>query len=39
LEESKSKLLKEIAEKEIPIRKFEVAETTLEDLFMKVVGV
>lgn len=30
-------LLKEIVDRKIPIRKFEMAQTTLEDLFMKVV--
>ncbi|MEX2104964.1 MAG: ABC transporter ATP-binding protein, partial [Bacilli bacterium] len=38
LEKSKILILKEIIEKKIPIRKFEVAQTTLEDLFMKVVS-
>lgn len=37
LVEGKQRLLKDIVERELPIRKFEVAQTTLEDLFMKVV--
>lgn len=37
ISKGKEILLKEIAEKKIPIRKFEVAETTLEDIFLKVV--
>ncbi|MCP1156815.1 ABC transporter ATP-binding protein [Bacillus infantis] len=35
--EAKQKLLKDIVDLELPIRKFEVSQTTLEDLFMKVV--
>ena len=33
----KQTLLKEIVDKKLPIRKFEISQTTLEDLFMKVV--
>ncbi len=33
----KQKLLKDIVDLELPIRKFEVSQTTLEDLFLKVV--
>lgn len=33
----KQALLKDIVDRKIPIRKFETAQTTLEDLFMKVV--
>ncbi|WP_404332418.1 ATP-binding cassette domain-containing protein [Mesobacillus maritimus] len=36
--EGRSKLLAEITEKEIPVTSFTVGHTTLEDLFMKVVG-
>lgn len=38
MERNKVKLLRKIVDENIPIRKFEVANTTLEDLFMKVVG-
>ena len=37
MDTGKQTLLKEIAERGLPIRKFEMAQTTLEDLFMKVV--
>lgn len=37
LENGKQTLLKEIVDRKLPIRKFEIAQTTLEDLFMKVV--
>ncbi|CEG28922.1 ABC transporter ATP-binding protein [Bacillus sp. B-jedd] len=33
----KQALLQEIVDKKLPIRKFEISQTTLEDLFMKVV--
>ena len=33
----KQALLKEIVDKKLPVRKFEMSQTTLEDLFMKVV--
>ncbi|MBU5467044.1 ABC transporter ATP-binding protein [Virgibacillus sp. MSJ-26] len=33
----KQTLLKDIVDKKIPVRKFEISQTTLEDLFMKVV--
>ncbi|MDQ0232582.1 ABC transporter ATP-binding protein [Metabacillus malikii] len=33
----KQTLLKEIVDRKLPVRKFEIAQTTLEDLFMKVV--
>ena len=33
----KQTLLKEIVDRKLPIRKFEISQTTLEDLFMKVV--
>lgn len=38
-EEARRELMKEITARQIPIIKFEVEQTTLEDLFMKVVGV
>ena len=37
MEKGKQALLKEIVDKELPIRKFEMSQSTLEDLFMKVV--
>lgn len=37
MEKGKQALLKEIVDKNLPIRKFEMSQTTLEDLFMKVV--
>ena len=37
MENGRQTLLKEIVEQRIPIRKFELEQTTLEDLFMKVV--
>ncbi|WP_456276349.1 ABC transporter ATP-binding protein [Bacillus sp. AK128] len=37
MDTGKQALLKEIAERGLPIQKFEIAQTTLEDLFMKVV--
>lgn len=37
LEIGKQLLLKDIVDKKLPIRKFEVSQTTLEDLFMEVV--
>jgi len=37
-EEARRELMKEIAADQIPVVKFEVEQTTLEDLFMKVVG-
>lgn len=37
MENGRQILLKEIADKKLSIRKFEVSQTTLEDLFMKVV--
>lgn len=37
LDRAKPMILKEIVEKNIPIQKFEVSRTTLEDLFIKVV--
>lgn len=33
----KQTLLKDIVDKKLPVRKFEISQTTLEDLFMKVV--
>ncbi|WP_319922085.1 ABC transporter ATP-binding protein [Neobacillus dielmonensis] len=38
LDKARSQLLAEITEKKIPISSFTVGSTTLEDLFMKVVG-
>lgn len=38
LNEAKSVFLKDIVDKNMPIRRFEVAQTTLEDLFMKAVS-
>ena len=38
IEEARRELMKEIAADQIPVVKFEVEQTTLEDLFMKVVG-
>lgn len=37
MEIGKQTILKDIVDKKIPIRKFEISQTTLEDLFMKVV--
>ena len=37
-DEVKQQLLQQIAQHRIPIRRFELAQTTLEDLFMKVVS-
>ncbi|WP_449445205.1 ATP-binding protein DrrA1-3 family domain-containing protein [Ureibacillus acetophenoni] len=36
--ETRNQLLVEIAEKQLPITKFTVGQTSLEDLFMEVVG-
>ncbi|MBU8907537.1 ABC transporter ATP-binding protein [Desertibacillus haloalkaliphilus] len=38
LEQAKSALLRKVIDENIPIEKFEVESTTLEDLFVKVVG-